>query len=263
MRPARFSVFLFFGFLFSFPLAAQQTVQRDPQAVSILAQSVAVAGGVQALSGIQDFTATGTITYFWAGQEVQGPTTVRGLGVSNFRMDANLPDGTHSWVASEAEGSQKNPDGTVSELPWANQVKRLSLTWPYPPILAALNSSSAQISYAGQSSFEGHSAYDVRIEQILPASVDPKGASSSLTTRDFFIDSSTYLVVGITDVAYPEDFSRKRYAHEIEFSNYQVVNGLQVPFSVTEFITGQKTWTLQLSSVSFNSGLTSSDFVLQ
>ena len=46
----------------------------------MLTQALNAAGGTSAVSMIQDFTGTGTITYFWAGQEVSGPVTVRGLG---------------------------------------------------------------------------------------------------------------------------------------------------------------------------------------
>ncbi len=50
------------------------------------------------LSSVQDFTASGTITYYWAGQQVQGPATVRGRGTDQFRLDrlrlqpAGFPD---------------------------------------------------------------------------------------------------------------------------------------------------------------------------
>jgi hypothetical protein len=59
------------AFLFSFanvPASQQAAVapQRDPQALAILTQAVNAAGGIAGLSTIQDFTATGQITYYWA-----------------------------------------------------------------------------------------------------------------------------------------------------------------------------------------------------
>jgi hypothetical protein len=239
------------------------TPTRDPQALTILGQALSAGGGLQAIAAIQDFTGNGNITYFWTDQPVQGSVTVRALGVSNFRLDQNLPSGTQSWVASEAGGSEKKADGTIFDLVWANQVKRLSLTWPVALVAAAANNASIQVTYNGQTSYQGRSVYDVRIQQILPSIVDPNGSSSAQTAQDFFIDCSTYSILGLRDQLYGQSSRQQPQAHEIQFSNYQTQNGVQIPFTVTEFITGQETWTLQLTSISFNSGLTSSDFVLQ
>jgi outer membrane lipoprotein-sorting protein len=46
----------------------------------------------------------------------------------------------------------------------------------------------------------------------------------------------------------------------MQFSAYQAVNGVLVPFSVSEFVAGQQTMAIQLSHVTFNSGLTDSVF---
>lgn len=39
------------------------TVQRDPQALAILAQIIQAGGGVDLLTSIQDLSETGTVTY--------------------------------------------------------------------------------------------------------------------------------------------------------------------------------------------------------
>ncbi len=94
--------------LFLIPSGAQQTatqqsnpsVQRDAQAISILSQAVNAVGGHATVAGIQDFTATGTITYSWAGEAVPGTVTVYGKGVHQFRMDANVSGGTQSLTVN-------------------------------------------------------------------------------------------------------------------------------------------------------------------
>lgn len=266
MRIPRRVVFVLAFLLLSAVSNAQQTPAsptRDPQALGILGQALNAGGGLQPIAAIQDFTAIGNITHFWADQPVQGSVTVKGLGVANFRLDESLPSGTGSWVASKAEGSEKTADGTISDLVWANQFKRLSLTFPLALIASAVNNASIQVTYNGQTSYQGHSAYDVRIQQILPSVVDPQGTSSARLAQDFLIDSSTFVILGMRDQLYGEISNQAPLAHEIQFSNYQSENGVQVPFGVSEFINGQHTWTLQLSSITFNAGLTSSDFILQ
>jgi hypothetical protein len=264
MRFARMyiGVFLLFGLVS--PALAQQTpntVQRDPQALTVLAQALATTGGSTAIDSVKDFTATGDITYYWENQEIQGSAMVRGMG-SNFRLDANLAAGTRSWAVSNAGGNLRNVDGSMSQLPWQNAFNCISITWPYPFIVAAMNNSSAPITYVGETTFAGQSAYDIRIQQVFPSPADPIGRLSNLTIRDLFIDSTTYLLIGTRDSIYSQDSRPQSYVHEVQFSDYRNVNGLKIPFSVAEFITGQKTWTLQLSFIGFNSGLTASDFVL-
>jgi hypothetical protein len=51
--------------------------------------------------------------------------------------------------------------------------------------------------------------------------------------------------------------------HEVHYSNYQTVGGVLMPFSITEDLTGQATWTIQLSQIKFNVGLQESAFALQ
>src|SRR5208282_4750375 len=102
------------------PQPAQVAPTRDPQAVSILSQALAAAGGVSAVSVVQDFTGTGTITYYWANQEVSGQATVRGLGTSDFRLDAQLPQGARSWLVTALQGATKNVDGTTTAIQYSN-----------------------------------------------------------------------------------------------------------------------------------------------
>ncbi len=73
-------------------IVSAQTAQRDRQAISIINQTLAAGGGAALLSTIQDFTGTGSITYYWDPQ-VNGSMTVKGRGLGQFRIDATLPNG--------------------------------------------------------------------------------------------------------------------------------------------------------------------------
>src|SRR5487761_474089 len=121
MRILRLGSFPFLGVLvFATTVYAQQPTApaaRDPQAVSVLTKCLTASGGAQAISAIQDFTATGNVTYFWAGEQVQGSVTVRGIGAGDFRLDANLPDGTRSWAATGLDGNVKDATGKTTNIP--------------------------------------------------------------------------------------------------------------------------------------------------
>ena len=71
-----------------FPLrGTAQTIASDEKAVMVLSQSLTASGAGSAASPDHGFIATGTITYFWAGQRVQGAATIRARGHDQFRLD--------------------------------------------------------------------------------------------------------------------------------------------------------------------------------
>lgn len=264
MRIQRLALVILSSLFVAATLAAQQSPQaapRDPQAMNILSQCVAAAGGTQAVSTIQDFTGTGTITYYYsAGEQAQGTVTVKGRGLTQFRLDATLQDGVHSWIVDNGATHQKNPDGSTSPLPSQNTVKPASATFPLLYLLSALQDTSISVSYGGLVTHDGAQVYDITAQKVLPQSVDSLNTVGNTTKADFFIDPKTLVVQSVQDMAYRKDGDRGASSHEMQFSNYQNVSGVLVPFSLTELIAGQKTATIQLNQVNFNSGLADSDF---
>lgn len=242
---------------------AQQTsviVQRDPHGVNILNQCLAAAGGTPAISTVQDFTETGNITYFRAGQQASGSATVQGLGASLFRLDAQLPDGTRSWLVTDTQGSSKKADGTISAISYANAVNLGSLTFPYAGMVAALNDASISISTIGTTTVNGHQGTVIQVQQTFSASDDPTGDLTKFNSRKYVIDPQTLVLLETQDTMWSDDGRMRPVQHEMIFSNFTTVSGLSVPFSVVEKLGGQETWSLQLSSINFNSGLTASTF---
>jgi hypothetical protein len=264
----RRSLFLFFAicvatfnsFSQQTSVPTTQTVQRDLQAMTILTQVLNTAGGEAALAGIQDITGSGAITYYWAGDEVQGTVTVKGRGTGQFRLDATLSNGVRSWAVSNGKGFVKETDGTVSQIPYHNTINFGNLLFPFSFMASAAKDPSLSITYVGPETRNGNQVHHIRTQKIFSSNADPSGIVSKLTTRDFFIDSTTFHVVATLDMVHPANASTLDYPRETQFSDYRIVNGILAPFSVVEVATGQRTYSIQLNQVSFNSGLQDSDF---
>src|ERR1700730_2739153 len=91
---------LLFVVLLTIPVWAQQTSQqtgrqstleastptRDVQAIDVVQRALNAAGGVTVLGAITDYTASGTVTYHWAGRDVEGSVSLNGRGLHQFRM---------------------------------------------------------------------------------------------------------------------------------------------------------------------------------
>ncbi|HKV77341.1 MAG TPA: hypothetical protein VJP02_04335 [Candidatus Sulfotelmatobacter sp.] len=224
---------------------------------------MAASGGAQAVATIQDFTGTGTITYFWAGQQVQGSVTVRAKGVSDFRLDANLPDGIRSWAAIRGKGFTKNASGQLVTIPYYNAVNLAGLTFPVSQIVLALQqSTSTSVTNLGLVQADGHSVYRVRVQESFSQKEDPTGDLARWNTKEFFIDLSTFQIVKTQDIVYSARQYLAGVPREIHFADYRPVNGILVPFSLIETVNGQQSWTMQLNQMTFNTGLQDSDFQL-
>lgn len=117
-------------FLLSLSFAAFGQTQRDPESVALLTQALANSGGVNSVRGLHDFTADGTITYYWAGESVEGSATLKAKGLDQFRLDATLPKGVRSWFVSKGEGGIKEADGTITRVPAHNAIRMGTLTFP-------------------------------------------------------------------------------------------------------------------------------------
>jgi hypothetical protein len=136
MRVARLLLYFVFTVSFLLPSAAQQpsprSRQRDPQALAVLTKSLNAAGGAAYIAAIQDFTATGTITYNWAGKDVPGSVTVYGKGLIEFRMDANVSSGTQGFIVNGEAGTLIPLNGPETKLPFYSVMTASSLTFPQP-----------------------------------------------------------------------------------------------------------------------------------
>jgi hypothetical protein len=257
-------IFLFGSLVFlstSGQLNCQQAtaVQRDPQAVAILTLALNASGGASVIAGISDFTAIGNITYYW-GEPIQGSVTVQGRGLHEFRVDASLPDGVHSSITNAIASFQRNPDRSTSPLPSQNTRRLVAASFPAFHILAAFQDASVSVTYGGQVLHNGQQVHDIIVRKTFSTNGDPGGALSSISKAHIFIDPNALTVQSIVDTAYRRDGGPGEYPHEMQFSAYQAVNGILVPFSVSEFVAGQHTMAIQLSRVTFNSGLTDSAF---
>lgn len=233
---------------------------RDSRAETLLIQALNAAGGQAAIGGIRDFTGTGDITYYWARKAVQGDVMVRNLGLHQFRLDANLPDGPYSTVINGQKSFRKGPNGNISTLPSKIAVKIAATTFPSFQVLTAVQDKSTSISAPRLVAYDGEQTFEIVVKRIFPAKRDPVGVLGSITKTRIYIDPKNLIIRGIRDAAYSMPEGRGEAPHEIQFSDYRVVDSVLAPMLITELIAGQRTMTIQLRQINFNTGLTDADF---
>lgn len=232
---------------------------NDPQAVSVVTQALIAAGGTNSINTINDYSATGNITHHLT-KDIQGSVSVRAHGLEQFRLDANLPTGLLSQII-DGELTVKTEDGQISKPYYDAPFSPIRLVLPQVFLSNALNSpvvgdsSGYVLSYKGVVQVDGRSAQDVQVQLVIPAEGDPNGSFRTSHTVDFLIDSLTLQVVMTKELLTVVSERVVRY------SDYRNVNGVAVPFAISESTDGYlQSWLLQLDEVTFNVGLLDSDF---
>jgi hypothetical protein len=277
MRFGRFGLLIFLLMGLSVwtqqPASSQQATApppapQDPQAVSVLNQALAVAGGTSAIRAIQDYTGSGNITYP-SEQNAQGTVTVLGLNGTEFRMDANLPAGTRSWGVADGVITSKNELGAIWSMapkgpipssdafPFQTPLFPGSIAFPFRQLATVVGNPRYSLSYKGVFEVDGHSVHDIQFQRGFSADIPSGGFETAGGTRDIFIDTTNFQVVKVSDTL------PKGVPQEIHYSDYRPVGVTLMPFSITDEIQGQQAWIIQLNQISLNAGLQPTSFVIQ
>lgn len=230
-------------------------------AEGLLVQSL-LASGMTA-NAVQDVTATGTMTYFWGGQPVAATATFRVRGADQFRIDSNVPGGTRSVAFNHNVAARKDPNGTVTGIPLHNALSMAETSFPYLAIANLLTDPSFSISDIGLVTSGTQTLHQIRVRKVVSPTQDPRGMVRKLSQTDYFIDPQTNLIAKIADVTHPVETFTREYAREVELQSYSTFRGVAVPTLVREKISGMTMWEFRVSGVTFNSGLTDTDFTVQ
>lgn len=240
-----------------FGQTSNQGPQRDPQALAILVNAVNAAGGLPALTGVSDYTASGHITLYW-DQVLDGNVTLTGRAF-DYRIDASLPDGTLSWFILKNQGMKKDIDGTVTSLLYQQVTSLETLTFPLIQIAKAVSDASVNVSYSGIFTRAGQQVYGVHIRTLaLPYFVNDM--RSKLVDKDFYFDVNSFQVLAVEDFAFPTTGIANGIRRQVLFSNYQQVQGVSVPFAIIDAVGNQTLTFVTISQISFNAGYTDSQF---
>lgn len=242
---------------------AQPQAPRDPQAVALAGQALtALTGRTQ----INDVTLTGTVTRTAGSDTEEGNVTLKALGLADSRFDLSLPSGQRSGVRNSANGFPQGywitPDGTVHTVAAHNCL--VDAAWFFPALssLAAITNPNLAMSYIGSEIQRGIPVQHIRFWLYEPNSGAPDFIAQ-VSTMDFYLDSQSFLPVMVTFNTHPEGDGGTNIPVEIDFSNYQVVNGDPVPFHIQKFLNGSLLLDVTVQAVTLNSGLTDSDFSVQ
>jgi hypothetical protein len=241
---------------------ASTGVTQNPAAILLARNSVAVlSGSVQ----IADITLTGTATRVAGSDTGSGTVTLKALGTSSSRMDLSLSDGTFSEIRTAPSGAPQGewlaPNGSYNTMAMHNCFTDAAWFYPALTVLSETLNSNLSIIYVGQETKNGISVQHLHFASNSAAQTT--GVADPLVTlssTDVYLNSSSLLPVAFAFNTHPDNNALLNIPVEVDFSNYEAVNGVQVPFHIQKFLNGSLFLDMTIQSAAVNSGLTVSAF---
>lgn len=248
------------------PLAQAQTSQatqpitpvRDPQAVAVVQNAIGAMGG--ALGGqLQNAQVQGTLApaagltvpsgrFTWT-DDFSGATY-------EFRHEVEAPDSTR--VVVSGHGSPAFQKGSTSVRALRSHITYTTLPYYIPIVVLAraLADSRYSVRFVGQASVSGRPAAEVSLK------VDAGVLENALSEQKWFFDSATGLPLRVEYRLPSTVYELQSIPAVMELSDYRMVGGVTVPFTITSYEDGAAVATATISSVAFNVAVASSDFDL-
>jgi hypothetical protein len=238
--------------------ALAQTATKDPQAVTLITEVLTFAGA--STPTIRDFQATGNITSLWAGGEMPGEVELRGLSLQGFRLDIIREGKKQSCVIKRYRGFCTDPYYDLIKVGFANSLTFQAMNLPYLRLVAALQDQDMQVTYVGLFEDSKRQLHRIRIQRVTNPDKDPEKLIANADSAEYLVDSTSHQLVGLQDNLHAEGDDTANRPRSLYYSDYRKVDGVLVPFRIDEYVFGQHTQTIQLTSVSLNIGLAESDF---
>jgi hypothetical protein len=238
----------------------QSAPTSDPQAISLAVKSVlALTGG----ASISDVTLNANIISILGSDYETGTGTFSAKGTGKSRADLNLTGWTRTDVRNVINGFPSGAwtrnGGTPTA--YAQHNSWTDSAWFFPVLSSATQSSkpSFVLKYVGQGQFAGLNVQHIQIFQA------PSGFSTvqRLSAMDFYLDAVSYLPVAVGFNVHSDSDMNTNILVQINFANYQQVNGVQVPFHIQKMLDGEVVLDVTVTNAVFNTGLPDSMFILQ
>ena len=262
---ARFAVALP-PFLLAASLAlGQNPPASDPQALTFAAQSIAAMTGGATIS---DVTLAGNAVRIAGSDKEVGTVTLMGRGTGESRVDMDFKSSMRSDIRNDNSGDFPQGASVLNggkPQPWPLHNCLTSPNWFFPELSPLVNRSdqTLTLSYVGQETKQGHSVQHLRTSRYVLRKPRIQAITQQLSITDYYLDSQTFLPLAMIFNFHPDDDAGTNIMLEIDFSNYQNINGIQVPIHIQKLISGGLAMDISISSAVFNNGLPDYLFTVQ
>jgi len=170
----------------------------------------------------------------------------------------SVPEHERAWYVSGNKG-KISENGKTSRLPFHAVVGRGGFALPILKLAFATAVPNFVVSFVGIEKAGDRELYHLRAEKRSAVQAEDEKSADGLEAADYFIDRQTMLITKTTSTIHPPENQSIDQPHTLEFDDFRPINGIPVPFSITEHIENAEVWSLHLSEASLNQSLTAID----
>jgi len=257
MRVARRTVLVLAAFLVSIPIAAQQSVSRDPQALIVLQHALAAMGGALP----SDAVATGNVILVAGSKTDNGTVRILTRGLDQSAEQIQMTDGSRSIVYSQGRANRIDSAGTT---PFTLELAASSQTpcFPFVVIARALNNPDYAFQYLGLEALGSAQAHHLRLWNTFSSSSKLQRLAE-FTAKDLWIDAVSGLPLKLALDHRNGGGAESRIPLAVFYSDYRNLGGVLYPFRVDKSLNGTPWAKITITQVAFNTALTDNDFPIQ
>lgn len=246
-------------------LAGAQTY--DAQSAVVIATAGLALGPGQP---VNDIVLTGTATHFDGVKTDSGTAIVKIKGTEESRIDLALSSAARSEVRGLAGRTPKGA-WNIGTQPAQHQPLHNMLTpacWASPvAVLAALVRPGSNVGYVGQEQRFGVTVDHLRANYVPPtiklANANTVALVQRLSAYDLYVDATSHLPLSVAFNIHADNDLNIDIPVEVQFSNYNKVNGVMVPFRIQRLFRKTVNLDFTVTAATLNSGLSDSDFTVQ
>lgn len=236
----------------------------DPPALTLAAQAMAALTGGQQVS---DVTLTGTATETAGATVNSGTATFKAKGLWESRTDFGASN--HAEIrtldsSGHPIGAWTTPDGMTHAMAFHNVWSDAALFFPALSSLSAATQTNMIAKYVGQETIDGSTVQHLEFFHTADSTLSAlAGDLPALSRIDIFLDATSLLPVETKFITHANSDANVNIAIEVDYSNYQSVNGVQIPFHVQKLLSGGVIVDFLVSQTAINTGLADSTFAIQ
>jgi hypothetical protein len=260
----QFFLFIFFGLSLLFSQTSAPV--SDPRAVALARQAMAALTNGTAIS---DVTLSGTVVWTSGTGSENGTATAYGKTNVESRIGLALSGGNRSEIRNSSGGSPQGAwiDAGGQSTASASQNCWNDAVWFFPELLSlsAVNSDPTLVLvYVGLETRSGRSVQHLRSYHYITSKLQQvTNFARQMSVVDYYLDFQTLVPLTIAFNAHPDDDASTNIAVEVDYSDYQLSNGMLVPFHITKLWQGNPLLDFTVTNVTVNSGLHDSLFSIQ
>jgi hypothetical protein len=207
-----------------------------------------------------DSVATGTVTITAGSTTESGTIRIQTRGTDQSAESLTTPSISRAVVYSH--GDAKEMAGTVIAQPSLElAVSSQSTAFPLVFLARALADTSFGLSYLGMETVDGATANHVGLWQSFANSKLQHLAEFS--KRDIWLDAASGFPIRIAYTSRAARGAVYGMPIELHFSDFRNVGGVLYPFQINKLMNGMPWGVITIQQVTFNNGLTDSNFPVQ